>query len=103
MKSCSQGPGVATYQLSAVLDTRTTENCQGLDGRTFAYSDAKAPRPSLHPGCRTVMIPVFDGEAPINEKTTRNGWLVRRSYSDRSLGHDKVPGVESREELGGLR
>lgn len=25
--------GVATYQLSAVLDTRTTENCQGLDGR----------------------------------------------------------------------
>lgn len=68
--------GVATYQLSAVLDTRTTEICQGLDGRTFAYSDAKAPRPPLHPGCRTVMIPVFDGEAPIKENYEQ--WLARQ-------------------------
>jgi len=68
--------GVATYQLSAVLDTRTTEICQGLDGRTFAYSDARAPRPPMHPGCRTVMIPVFDGEAPIKENYEQ--WLARQ-------------------------
>ncbi len=68
--------GVATYQLSAVLDTRTTEICQGLDGRTFAYSDANAPRPPLHPGCRTVMIPVFDGEPAIKENYEQ--WLARQ-------------------------
>lgn len=31
--------GVATHQLSAVLDTRKTPICQGLDGQVFAYSD----------------------------------------------------------------
>jgi SPP1 gp7 family putative phage head morphogenesis protein len=71
--------GVATYQLSAVLDTRTSEICQGLDGKVFAYSDAKAPRPPLHPGCRTVMIPVFDGEAPIKENYEQ--WLARQDES----------------------
>lgn len=71
--------GIATYQLSAVLDTRTTEICQGLDGRTFAYSDAKAPRPPMHPGCRTVMIPVFGGEAPIKENYEQ--WLARQDES----------------------
>lgn len=68
--------GVATYQLSAVLDTRTTAICQGLDGKVFAYSDSKAPRPPMHPGCRTVMIPVFDGEAPIKENYEQ--WLARQ-------------------------
>ena len=68
--------GVATYQLSAVLDTRTTPICQGLDGQVFAYSDSKAPRPPLHPGCRTVMIPVFDGETAIKENYEQ--WLARQ-------------------------
>jgi len=70
---------VPTYQLSAVLDTRTTEICQGLDGRTFAYSDAKAPRPPLNPGCRTVMIPGFDWEPAIKENFEQ--WLARQDES----------------------
>lgn len=68
--------GVAMYQLSAVLDTRTTPICQGLDGKVFAYSDSKAPRPPMHPGCRTVMIPVFDGEPAIKENYEQ--WLARQ-------------------------
>ncbi|NMY14289.1 minor capsid protein [Pseudomonas sp. WS 5019] len=70
------------YQLSAVLDTRTTAICQGLDGKVFAYSDAKAPRPPMHHGCRTVMILVFEGEVPIKEVYEQ--WLARQDEATRS-------------------
>ncbi|HHG4905526.1 TPA: minor capsid protein [Pseudomonas aeruginosa] len=92
--------GVATYQLSAVLDTRTTEICQGLDGRAFAYSDAKAPRPPMHPGCRTVMIPVFDGEAPIKENYEQ--WLARQDEATQveALGMQRFQEWRSGKSLG---
>lgn len=92
--------GVATYQLSAVLDTRTTAICQGLDGKVFAYSDSKAPRPPMHPGCRTVMIPVFDGEAPIKENYEQ--WLARQDEATQieALGMMKFQEWRSGKSLG---
>lgn len=92
--------GVATYQLSAVLDTRTTKICQGLDGRTFAYSDARAPRPPLHPGCRTVMIPVFDGEPPVKENYEQ--WLVRQDEATQidALGMNRFQEWRAGKSLG---
>ena len=92
--------GVATYQLSAVLDTRTTPVCQGLDGRTFAYSDAKAPRPPMHPGCRTVMIPVFDGEPAVKENYEQ--WLVRQDEATQidALGMNRFQEWRAGKSLG---
>ncbi|POF92850.1 minor capsid protein [Pseudomonas putida] len=52
--------GVEQYQLSAILDTRTTLTCAALDGKKFKVSDPKRKVPPFHPGCRTAMIAVFD-------------------------------------------
>ncbi|MGJ3439994.1 minor capsid protein [Pseudomonas sp. Je.1.5.c] len=55
-----QEAGVDEYQLSAVLDTRTTLACAALNGERFKISDPKRKVPPFHPGCRTTMIAVFD-------------------------------------------
>ncbi|MEQ6570986.1 minor capsid protein [Pseudomonas aeruginosa] len=52
--------GVEEYQLSAVLDTRTTLTCAALNGKKFKVSDPKRKVPPFHPGCRTTMIAMFD-------------------------------------------
>lgn len=52
--------GVDEYQLSAVLDTRTTLTCAALSGKKFNVSDPKRKVPPFHPGCRTTMIAMFD-------------------------------------------
>ncbi|MGX4725953.1 minor capsid protein [Pseudomonas chlororaphis] len=52
--------GVEEYQLSAVLDTRTTLMCAALNGKKFKVSDPKRKVPPFHPGCRTTMIAMFD-------------------------------------------
>lgn len=55
-----QEAGVEQYQLSSVLDTRTTLICASLNGKKFKVSDPKRKVPPFHPGCRTTMIAMFD-------------------------------------------
>ncbi|MBH3384700.1 minor capsid protein [Pseudomonas juntendi] len=52
--------GVEQYQLSAILDTRTTLICASLNGKKFRVNDPKKKVPPFHPGCRTTMIAMFD-------------------------------------------
>lgn len=54
--------GVEMYQLSAILDTRTTLTCASLNGKKFRVSDPKKKVPPFHPGCRTTMIAMFDAD-----------------------------------------
>lgn len=56
--------GVEKYQLSAILDTRTTVTCAALSGKIFSVSDSKRKVPPFHPGCRTTMIAMFDDDEP---------------------------------------
>lgn len=61
-----QEAGVELYQLSAILDTRTTLTCASLNGKKFKVSDPKKKVPPFHPGCRTTMIAMFDeGDEPV--------------------------------------
>lgn len=60
-----QEAGVEKYQLSAILDTRTTVTCAALNGKVFKVSDPKRKVPPFHPGCRTTMIAMFDDEEPV--------------------------------------
>lgn len=60
-----QEAGVEKYQLSAILDTRTTVTCAALNGKVFRVSDPKRKVPPFHPGCRTTMIAMFDEEEPV--------------------------------------
>lgn len=69
--------GYETYQLSAVLDTRTTKLCAALDGKVYRMSDPAKKVPPFHPGCRTTMIAVFDGDEPFGD--TYETWLSKQS------------------------
>lgn len=71
--------GYSTYQLSAVLDTRTTKLCAALDGRVYRMSDPAKKVPPFHPGCRTTMIAVFDGDEPFGDNYET--WLGKQSES----------------------
>ena len=69
--------GYEAYQLSAVLDTRTTKLCAALDGKVYRMSDPAKKVPPFHPGCRTTMIAVFDGDEPFGD--TYETWLSKQS------------------------
>lgn len=43
----------------SVLDSRTSPMCRGLDGVQFDRK--KGPRPPIHVGCRSVVVPVLRG------------------------------------------
>lgn len=47
---------VAAYEYSAILDDRTSEICDGLDGKVF--SAGTEPVPPLHWNCRSVLVPI---------------------------------------------
>lgn len=69
--------GYESYQLSAVLDTRTTKLCAALDGRVYKMSDPRRKVPPFHPGCRTTMIAVFEGDEPFGDDYET--WLGKQS------------------------
>jgi SPP1 gp7 family putative phage head morphogenesis protein len=85
-------------QFVATLDTRTTPQCQALDGKVFKIGEG--PRPPVHFNCRSTTVPVlkswkslgFDleeldkdgpGRASMNgvvpQKTTYPEWLSQQS------------------------
>ena len=76
-----QEAGVEEYQLSAVLDTRTTLTCAALNGKKFQVSDPKRKVPPFHPGCRTTMIAMFDpDDEPVPD--TFDGFLKSLDEGD---------------------
>jgi len=52
--------GIKRYQISAVLDQRTSPTCRRLNGEIFEFGDAKVGvnYPPFHPWCRTTVIPL---------------------------------------------
>lgn len=53
--------GVKKYIYVAILDSRTSEICQRLDGKSFPVAEARAgdplhPYPPMHPYCRSTTI-----------------------------------------------
>ena len=48
------------YEYVATLDSRTTLICASLDGQIFRYDDPTAPKPPLHPNCRSVIKPSLE-------------------------------------------
>ena len=47
---------VAAYQYSAILDDRTTEICEGLNGKIFKAGTE--PIPPMHFNCRSLLVPI---------------------------------------------
>lgn len=72
--------GFGSYQLSAVLDSRTTPVCRALDGKIYKTLDRGRKVPPFHPGCRTVMIAVSDDEPPFTDGY--EDWLGKQSAGE---------------------
>ncbi|MDY3118192.1 MAG: minor capsid protein [Peptoniphilus sp.] len=53
--------GVEEYELSATLDTKTSEICREMDRRHFPLQEMKQGinAPPFHPNCRTAIMPYF--------------------------------------------
>ncbi len=56
--------GVERYKYVATMDHRTSEKCQGMNGKVILVSEAKAGvnYPPLHAYCRSTTIPFFGEE-----------------------------------------
>ena len=55
--------GLEQYQICAVLDSKTSEICQDLDGKVFDRKDAKPgiTMPPFHCHCRSTTVPYIEG------------------------------------------
>lgn len=59
-KQAFMDAGVTRYEISAVMDRKTSKTCRSLDGDQFDYEGAKVGvnYPPFHARCRTTVIPV---------------------------------------------
>ncbi len=65
--------GIEWYEYLATLDSRTSEICQGLDGKHFKLKDAVPGKnyPPMHPNCRSTTVCWFPDEEKKKAATTR--------------------------------
>lgn len=118
--------GVKQYMLVAVLDLRTSNICQGKDGKIFDVVDAvvngkDGNYPPFHPWCRTVAIAYYGERSvkgnriandPISGKTftikksdTYNDWMdtLKQLYSDGEIEQQKKKIRNSSKDLSDYR
>ena len=71
---------IEEYEFVATLDTRTSPECQKLDGKIFKVKDAQAGKnlPAMHPNCRSTTIPHFeDGNPSIRTARDKDGKPIK--------------------------
>jgi len=64
---------IVGYEYSAKLDSRTSDICRRLDGKRWK-GDLKSvkSRPPLHFNCRSVLVPLIEGEDTAPEETYKD-------------------------------
>jgi len=67
---------VGFYEYIAILDNRTSDICERLDGETFKVVDAEVGfnYPPMHPNCRSSTKVIFDNEAKKKKVWSREEW-----------------------------
>ena len=87
-RDCFNDLGVERYEIVATLDTKTSEICQGLDGKIFKMSEYEPglTAPPFHCWCRTTTIPHFNdnfGERIARDESARQYYVSDdMKYSD---------------------
>jgi SPP1 gp7 family putative phage head morphogenesis protein len=69
------------YRYEAVLDGRTSDICIALSGREWAYDDPDGLRPPQHPNCRSVIVPVIEGQTPFL-RASESGATTAQNYDE---------------------
>ena len=91
---------VKKYRWVSTLDSRTSDECRGLDGQEFDLD--KGPIPPIHRGCRSTTVAVVDSKfdfldrgatraserGPVPQNQTYYDWLSQQSaaYQDSVIG-----------------
>lgn len=77
--------GVEQYQISATLDSRTSDICQDMDGKIFKMSEYEigVTAPPFHPRCRTHTVPYDETDQFFN---------FERAAKDENGKYTRVPG-----------
>ena len=126
-KQAFMDSGIKRYEISAIMDKKTSPTCRGLDGRQFEFNGAKAGMnfPPFHAFCRTTTIPIENGSILISEsKQARNvipnvnsamiedkklfGYILNKEHKvgghkalvfEKVLGHNETNGELLRKEV----
>lgn len=74
--------GVKKYEYVAIMDDRTSEVCEELNGRQFPVSEAEVGVnvPPMHPNCRSSTIPIGRHTTKLDKDVERldyNAWVGR--------------------------
>jgi len=54
---------VVAYQISVIMDDRTSQVCEPLDQKIVKAGSSVLPRPPYHHNCRTIWVPIVESEA----------------------------------------
>lgn len=59
-KQAFMDAGIKRYEITAVLDSRTSPTCRNMDGEKFSFGDAKVSinYPPFHCFCRSTVVPI---------------------------------------------
>lgn len=71
---------VSAYQFAAILDDRTSDICDGLNGCIFEKEDA--PVPPMHFNCRSMLVPITQFETYEADKEANNGQDIDKFIED---------------------
>lgn len=73
-KDCFNDLGVEKYEIVATLDNKTSDICQGLDGKVFEMKEFEpgTTAPPFHVNCRSTTAPYFDDEFSLGERAARD-------------------------------
>lgn len=80
-KQAFMDAGIERYEITAVLDHRTSPICKHLNGQQFNFKDAKVGvnYPPFHPFCRTTVVPIENENNSIsaeeNDIINNEEWL----------------------------
>ena len=75
--------GIEQYQILAILDDRTSDICQEMDGTIVPLNEKEVGinYPPFHPNCRTTTIPYFEPDE-IDEKYGSIGIRLAKDKND---------------------
>lgn len=54
---------VVAYQISVIMDDRTSDYCRPLDGKIVRAGSTFMARPPYHHNCRTIWVPIVESQA----------------------------------------
>lgn len=74
-------PEFIGWRYVAVLDSRTSAICSALSGNEYGPNDPNIPKPPRHPNCRSILVPIIEGENPAFFNQDFETWLRSQSVA----------------------